>query len=73
MLSFSLRSPAQSLSVSVVSPALSAQQQLIAQMRRIREYNRHHLRKRTRTLRVRGAVTGATGHTTPLTLKIKMS
>lgn len=73
MLSFSLRSPAQSLSVSVVSPALSAQQQLIAQMRRIREYNRHHLRKRTRTLRVRCAVTGATGHTTPLTLKIKIS
>ena len=73
MLSFSLRSPAQRLSVSVVSPALIAQQQLVAQMRRIRKYNRHHLRKRTWTQRVRCAVTNATGHTTPLTLTIKIS
>ena len=73
VLTFSLRSPAQPLSVSVVSPALIAQQQLIAQLRHIREYNRHHLRKRTWTLRIRCAVTDATRHTTPVTLKVKIS
>ncbi len=72
-LTITLRRPGQTVSVSIASPALIAQQKLVAQLRRIGNYNRHHRRKRALKLRVRCTVTEADGHATRVNLKIRVA
>jgi hypothetical protein len=72
-LTLTLRLPAQSLAITIGGPAISEQKNLIASIRRVRKYNRAHRRKRVLPLKLRCAVTDATGRTTSLTLKIRIS
>ena len=68
-----LRQPAESLAITIAGPAIIEQNSLIAQIRRIRRYNRTHRRKRGLTVSTRCLVTDATGHNTPLGLATNFS
>ena len=72
-LTATLRSPVESLYVTITPPALIERQNLIASAQRIRTYNTTHRRKRVLTMHVRCVVTDAAGHRTPLTLKFRIS
>ena len=73
-LTITLRRPAaRAVAFSITSPALIAQQTLVARLRRIANYNRHHRRKRGLTLNVDCRVTDARGHTTRVNLKTRVA
>jgi hypothetical protein len=67
-LALTLRTPAQTLAISITRPALEQLKALTAKVRRVRRYNRTHRRKRTLEIRPRGVVTDAADQATNLTL-----
>ena len=72
-LTATLRRPAESLEITIARPAISELKPLAAAIRRVRRYNRTHRRKHRLAIRIRCAVTDATGQRTNLTLHTKIS
>ena len=72
-LTATLRRPSQSVAITIARPAISELKPLTAEIRRIHRYNRTHRRKHTLTIRIRCAVTDATGQHTNLTLNTKIA
>ena len=72
-LTATLRQPSQSVAITIGRTAISELKPLAAEIRRIRRYNRTHRRKHTLAIRMRCAVTDATGRSTNLTLTTKIS
>jgi hypothetical protein len=68
-----LTHPGETVSVTIAHPAIVERQSLVTQLRRAREYNRTHRRKRALTVNIRGVVTDTTNHSTRITLKTKLS
>ena len=64
---------AESVAITIAGPAINERKPLAAEIRRIRRYNRTHRRKHTLAIRIRCAVTDATGQHTNLTLNTKIS
>jgi hypothetical protein len=72
-LAVTLRSPAQSLAISITRPALNELGTLTNNLRRTRRYNRTHKRKHTLEISLHCIVTDATDHHTDLTLDTRIS
>ena len=72
-LTATLRPPSQTVAITIAGPAINERTPLAAEIRRIRRYNRTHRRKHTLAIRIRCAVTDATGQHTNLTLDTKIS
>jgi hypothetical protein len=68
-----LAHPREALSVTIARPAIIEQPRLVTQIRRTREYNRTHRRKRALTVSIRSVVTDTTNHSTRIILKTKLS
>ena len=71
-LTIDLRTSADHLAVSIRFPALIARPALIANLRSVSSYNRRHRTKRTVRLSIGCTITDTAGHTTVLTLKIRI-
>ena len=72
-LTATLRPWSESVAITIAGPAINERTPLAAEIRRIRRYNRTHRRKHTLAIRIRCAVTDATGQHTHLTLNTKIS